>query len=127
MPRLHSRLVLILFEPFGKHIVQPHHDIFEKATGLSVLRSAAPSFLTELESDAAGAMARQHDLLGIHVEFVRSAKPAGKGRFGNRRNRRGDKPIGRGHGIGQLNRHFDSTQQFAQPSAQSPVQQSRQQ
>ena len=31
-------------------------------------------------------------LLGIYIEFVRSAKTAGHGRFGNRHNRRGGKP-----------------------------------
>ena len=74
----------MLFDFLGKVIVQPRRDIFEKATGLSVSQSAALGFLTQVESNAACAMARQHDLTGIHIESVRSAKPAGQGRFGNR-------------------------------------------
>ena len=97
------------------------------ATDLSVSHSAAPSFLTKVKSSAACAMARQHDPLGIRVEFVRSAKPAGQGRFSNHPNRRGGKPTGHGRGMGQLNRHFNSAQPPAQPSAQLLTQQSRQQ
>ena len=88
----------MLFESLGKNIVQPCRDIFEKVTGLSMSHSAAPSFLTQVESDAICAIARQYDLLGIHAESIRSAKPAGQGHFGNRHNRCGGKPIGRGHG-----------------------------
>ena len=77
-------LFLVLFEFFGKHIVQTRREIFEKATGLSLSQSAALVFLRQVESDAACAIAPQHDLLGIHVESVRSARPAGQGCFGNR-------------------------------------------
>ena len=55
--------------------------IFEKATGLSVSQSAALGFLAKVEFDAACANARQHNLLGIHVESIRSAGLAGHGRF----------------------------------------------
>ena len=41
-----------------------------------MLRSAALGFLTLVESNAACAIARPHNLLGIHVESVRLAKPA---------------------------------------------------
>ena len=50
-------LCSVLFEFLGKVIVQPRRDIFEKATGLSVSQPAAPGFLTQVESDAACAMA----------------------------------------------------------------------
>ena len=120
-------LCSVLFEFFGKHIVQPRCDIFEKATGLSVPQPAALGFLTQVESDAACDIARQHDLLGIHVKSVRSAKPAGQSRFGNRRNHHGGKPTGRGRGMSQLNRHLNSAQPSGKLSAQPPAQQSDQQ
>ena len=112
----------MLFEFLGKCIVQPRRDIFEKVTGLFVSQSAGPSFLTQVEFDAACAFARQHDLLGMHVESIRSVKPACEGRFGNRQNRRGGKHTGCGRGMGQLNRHCNSAQSLAQPSAQSSAQ-----
>ena len=51
-------LCSVLFNFFGKQIAQPRRDLFEKATGLSMSHSAAPRFLTQVESDAACAMAR---------------------------------------------------------------------
>ena len=86
---------------------------------LLVSQSDAPSFLTQVESDAACAIAREHDLPSIHAESVRSARPAGQDRFGNGKNRRASGHTGRGRGMSQLNRHFNS----AQPSAQSLTQQ----
>ena len=50
-------LCSVLFEFFGKQIVQPCRDLFEKATSLSVSQSAASTFLTQVESDAACATA----------------------------------------------------------------------
>ena len=68
--------MLSLFEFFVKYIVQPRREISEKATRLSVSHALAPGFFTQVKYDAACAIARRHDLLGIHVESVRLARPA---------------------------------------------------
>ena len=62
-------LCLVRFEFFGKRIVRPC-DIFEKATVLSLSQLAALGFLAQVESNAACAIARQHDLLGIHLKSI---------------------------------------------------------
>ena len=50
-------LCWVLFEFLGKTIVQPRCDIFEQVTGLCVSQSAGPGFLTQVQSDAACAIA----------------------------------------------------------------------
>ncbi len=72
-------LCQILFEFFGKIIVQPRRDIFQKATGLSVSHNTSSGFLTGAESESAMATARQHDLIGAHIDAVRSSTFAGRG------------------------------------------------
>ena len=56
---------------FGKHVEQPRRDIFEKAAGLSVSHSTSSGFLTQAESETGMAFARQHDLIGTHIDAVR--------------------------------------------------------
>ena len=56
------------FEFLGKTIVQPRRDLFEKATGLSVSHSTRSCFLIRAESESAMATARQHDLIGTHID-----------------------------------------------------------
>ena len=73
-------LCQMLFEFFGKAIVQPRRDLFEKATCLSVSRSTISGFLTKAESESAMATARQHDLIGTHIDAVRSNTIGGRGR-----------------------------------------------
>ena len=46
-------LCTILFECFGKHIVQPCHDLFEKATQMKVSWSSDTGFLTQVKVNAA--------------------------------------------------------------------------
>ena len=53
------------------------------------------AFLTQVESEVAMAMDRQHDLLGMHADFVRHMRPPGLGHA--KLNRRGKPP---GHGRG---------------------------
>ena len=79
----------MLFEFFGKTIVQPHRDLFEKATGLSVSHSTSPGFLTKAESESAMATARQHDLIGTHIDAVQSNNFGGRGRGSGKNGRRG--------------------------------------
>ena len=79
------------FEFLGKTIVQPHRDLFEKAKGLSVSHSTSSSFLTRAESESAMATARQHDLIGTHIDAVRSNTFGGRGRGNGKNSRRGAK------------------------------------
>ena len=48
--------------------MKPHRDVFEKATGLSVSHSTSSKFLTKAESETVMATARQHDLIGTHID-----------------------------------------------------------
>ena len=92
-------LCQILFEFFGKTIVQPRREIFQKATGLSVSHNTSSGFLTRAESEAAMATARQHDLIGTHIDAVRPNSAFGRGRGKGKNGRRGaQRPAGRGHG-----------------------------
>ena len=43
----------MLFEYYGKHIVQPRRDLFEQATKMQVSFSANTGFLTRVEAAAA--------------------------------------------------------------------------
>ena len=43
----------MLFENYGKIIVQPWCDLFEKATSLRVSQSSAIGFMTRVKADAA--------------------------------------------------------------------------
>ena len=62
--------------------MQPRRDIFEKATGLLVSHSTSSGFLTKAESETAMAIARQHDLIGTHIDVVRPNTSFGRGRGG---------------------------------------------
>ena len=43
-------LCTMLLEYFGEHIVQPRHDLFEKATWMKVSQSSDTGFLTQAEA-----------------------------------------------------------------------------
>ena len=43
----------MLFEYFGKHIVQARRDLFEKATRMKVFQSSDTGFLTQVKANAA--------------------------------------------------------------------------
>ena len=60
----------VFFKFFGQRIVQPQRDIFENSKGLSVSHSTSSSFLTKAESETAMATARQHNLIGTHIDAV---------------------------------------------------------
>ena len=64
-------LCQILFEFFGKNIVQPCCDLFQKATSLPVSHNTSSGFLTRAESESAMATAWQHDLISTHIDVVR--------------------------------------------------------
>ena len=57
-----ENLCTMLFEYFGKHIVQPRHDLFEKATKMKVSQSSDIGFLTEVEAIAAMETCKQLEL-----------------------------------------------------------------
>ena len=118
-------LCQILFEFFGKTIVQPRREIFQKATGLSVSHNTSSGFLTRAESEAAMTTARQHDLIGTHIDAVRPNSAFGRGRGKGKNGRRGaQRPAGRGHG--QL-RQLQSVRPTAPPTAPPAPQQQQQQ
>ena len=55
-------LCTMLLEYFGKHIVQPRHELFEKATSLAVSQSSSAGFLIQVEANAAMETTRQVEL-----------------------------------------------------------------
>ena len=118
-------LCQILFEFFGKNIVQPRRELFQKATGLSVSHNTSSGFLTGAESESAMATARQHDLIGAHIDAVRSSTSGGRGRGRGKNNRRGAQR-GAGRGSNQL-RHLQPNRPSAPPSATPAPQQQQQQ
>ena len=118
-------LCQILFDFFGKIIVQPRRDLFQKATGLSVSHNTSSGFLTGAESESAMATARQHDLIGAHIDAVRSSTSGGRGRGRGKNNRRGAQR-GAGRGSNQL-RHLQPNRPSAPPSATPAPQQQQQQ
>ena len=118
-------LCQILFEFFGKNIVQPRRELFQKATGLSVSHNTSSGFLTGAESESAMATARQHDLIGAHIDAVRSSTFGGRGRGRGKNNRRGAQR-GAGRGSNQL-RHLQPNRPSAPPSATPAPQQQQQQ
>ena len=116
-------LCQILFDFFGKNIVQPRRDLFQKATGLPVSHNTSSGFLTGAESESAMATARQHDLIGAHIDAVRSSTFGGRGRGRGKNNRRGAQ---RGAcGSNQL-RHLQPNRPSAPPSATPAPQQQQQ-
>ena len=118
-------LCQILFEFFGKNIVQPRRDLFQKATGLLVSHNTSSSFLIGAESESAMATARQHDLIGAHIDAVRSSTSGGRGGGRGKNNRRGAQR-GAGRGSNQL-RHLQPNRPSAPPSATPAPQQQQQQ
>jgi len=118
-------LCQILFEFFGKNMVQPRRDLFQKATGLSVSHDTSSGFLTRAESEAAMATARQHDLIGTHIDAVRPNSAFGRGRGKGKNGRRAaQKAAGRGRS--QL-RQIQSVRPPAPPTATPAPQQQQQQ
>ena len=64
----------MLFEYFGKHIVQPCCDLFEKATRLAISpisQSSSTGFLSAAEARAPMELARHYDLLNAHAMAAR--------------------------------------------------------
>ena len=55
-------LCTMLFEYFGKHIVQPRRDLFEKATKMKVSESCDTGFLTHVEASTAMETCKQIEL-----------------------------------------------------------------
>ena len=84
----------MLFQYYGKVIVQPHHDLFSKASGLRVAQSSDTGFMTRVEADAAMESAKQAELILVHADrSVATGKPPfnkkAKGRGGKGGNRKG--------------------------------------
>ena len=69
-------LCTMLFEYFGKHIVQPRRDLFEKATWMKVSQSSDTGFLTQIEANAAMETCKQIELFQAHATdgMVRRAR-----------------------------------------------------
>ena len=114
----------MLLEYYGKHIVQPRRDIFEKATGLRVTPGDQSSgFLTAVEADSAMEEARRQDLILHHAS---TPNPSQRGRGNQGRGNRGcGQQRGRGNrGRGNL-RHLHpsgaNAQQKSTPAAASPA------
>ena len=87
----------MLFEYYGKIMVQPRRDLFEKATHLRVFQSSAAGFMTRVEADAAMESAKQAELISVLAD--RSA-PTGKPPFDNKKSK------GRGGGKGGGRKSF---------------------
>ena len=83
----------MLFEYYGKVIVQPRRELFSKASGLRVSQSSNTGIMTRVEADAAMESAKQAELISVHAD--RSA-PTGKPPFNK-------KIKGRGGGKGGCN------------------------
>ena len=122
--RVSHDLCTMLLEYYGKHIVQPRRDIFEKATGLRVTPGDQSSgFLTAVEADSAMEEARRQDLILHHASTL---NPSQRGRGNQGRGNRGrGQQRGRGNrGRGNL-RHLHpsgaNTQQKSTPAAASPA------
>ena len=71
----------MLFEYYGKIIIQSHRDLFKKARSLRVSQSSAAGFMTQVEADAAMESAKQAELISVHAN--RLALP-GKPPFNNK-------------------------------------------
>ena len=78
----------MLFEYYGKIIVQPRCGLFEKATSPRESQSSAARFMTRVEADAAMESAKQAELISVHAD--RSA-PTGKPPFNNKKSKGGGK------------------------------------
>ena len=89
MPELYLRLVLDFIRIFGKHVVQPRRDIFERATGLSVSHSTSFGFLTKAKSVSAMVTATEHDLIGTHIDIIRPNTSFGRSRGASKINHKG--------------------------------------
>ena len=61
-------LATMLFEYYGKDIVQPCRDLFSKAPGLQVAQSSDTGFMTRVKADAAMESAKQAGLLLVHAD-----------------------------------------------------------
>ena len=86
-------LATMLFKYYGKVIVQPHHDLFTKASGLRVSQSSDTGFMTRVEADAAMESAKQTELISMHIDrsaptakpsFNKKAKARGGGKGGGK-------------------------------------------
>ena len=58
----------MLFEYFSKHIVQPCHDLVEKATQMNVSESSDSGFLAQVEANAAMETCKQIKLFQAHAD-----------------------------------------------------------
>ena len=71
-------LCSMLFEYYGKQIVQPRRDLFEQATKMQVSFSANTGFLTRVEAAAAMETAKQTELFQAYAETSRPTQPKNK-------------------------------------------------
>ena len=71
-------LCTMLLEYFGKHIVQPRHDLFKKATHMKVSPSFDTGFLTQVEANAAMEICKQIKLFQAHAYGSAGKKPTNK-------------------------------------------------
>ena len=87
-------LCTMLFEYFGKHIVQPRHDLFEQATKMKISQSCDTGFLTKVEATAAMETCKHLELFEAHADAAnrhngsssrrpKDKKGKGKGGKGN--------------------------------------------
>ena len=107
----------MLFEFLGKTIVQPRRELFEKATGLLVSHSTSSGFLAKAESESAMATARQHDLIGTHIDAIRPNTFGGRGRGNGKNDGRGAKR-GASRGSTRL-RHLHPRRPLCRPLSHS--------
>ena len=90
----------MLFEYFGKHIVQPRRGLFEKATKMKVSQSSDTGFLTRVEATTAMETCKQIELFQAHADAAKrhngssSRRPKDKKGKGN-----GGKGKGGGKGL----------------------------
>ena len=61
----------MLFEYFGKHIVQPRRGLFEKATKMKVSQSSDTGFLTRVEATTAMETCKQIELFQAHADAAK--------------------------------------------------------
>ena len=109
----------MLFEYYGKVIVQPRRDLFSKTSSLRVSKSSDTGFMTRVEADAAMELAKQAELLSVHAD--RSA-PTGKPPF----NKKG-KGGGKGGGNRKVPLRLLPLQHQQQHQQQQPQQRQQQQ
>ena len=93
-------LATMLLEYYGKIIVQPYHDLVEKATAPRISQSSAAGFMTRAEADADMESAKQAKLISVHANRTAlTGKPPfnnkkSKGRGGSKGRGRKGFPLG---------------------------------